>query len=98
MRISDWSSDVCSSDLGLEVALSGSETYGIGRSGPLSAWARTHWTTEVGRGAWRVRTESTSAMRADAKAFYIEAELIAFEGDCEVFRRRWERSIPRDHV
>lgn len=83
---------------GLEAALSGTETYGIGQSDPLSAWARTHWTAEVGRGAWRIRTESTSAMQTDTKAFHLEAELVAFEGDREVFRRRWERSIPRDHV
>lgn len=88
----------CFDSHGLETALCGTETYGIGRSDPLTAWARTHWTVEVGRGAWRTRTESTSAMRADATTFHIEAELVAFEGDHEVFRRRWERSIPRDHV
>src|SRR3546814_6695726 len=38
MRISDWSSDVCSSDLGL---------MGRGRSSPASLarpWFRAHWT------------------------------------------------------
>jgi uncharacterized protein len=82
----------------LESGLAGTETYVIGDSGPSSAEARTHWTAEVGRGDWRIRTVSTSAMRADRESFFLEAELIAFEGDDEVFRHRWERRIPRDHV
>jgi uncharacterized protein len=83
---------------GLEAGLCGTETYAIGRADPLSAQASTRWTTETGRGAWRVITHSTSTMTADARNFFLEAELVAFEGGEEVFRHRWERTIPRDHV
>jgi uncharacterized protein len=82
----------------LESGLSGTETYVIRDGDPLSAAAHTRWTTETGRGDWRVTTVSTSTMRSDAKTFLLEAELVAFEGDEEVFRHRWERTIPRDHV
>jgi hypothetical protein len=33
-------------------------------------------------------------MRADARNFYLEAELVAFEGDQEVFAIAGERTIP----
>jgi uncharacterized protein len=83
---------------GIETGIAGRESYGITNGDPLSAWAKTHWTTETGRGDWRVRTESWSAMRADATTFYLEAELVAFENDRKVFHNRWERAIPRDQV
>ncbi len=83
---------------GIESGIAGRESYGITNGGPLSAWARTHWTTETGRGDWRVRTESWSAMRADDSTFYLEAELVAFENEHKVFHNRWERAIPRDRV
>lgn len=83
---------------GLENGARGRETFGIRAGDPLSAWARCEWSTETGRGDWRVRTESWSAMRADATSFYLEAELTAFENEKEVYRNRWKRAIPRDLV
>jgi uncharacterized protein len=87
---------------GIETGIVGRESYGITNGDPLSAWAKTHWTTETGRttetGAWRVRTESWHAMRADATTFYLEAELVAFEDDRKVFHNRWERAIARDQL
>jgi uncharacterized protein len=83
---------------GIETGIAGRKSFGITAGDPLSAWAKTHWTTETGRGDWRVRTESRSAMRADATTFYIEAELTGFENDRKVFHNRWERAIGRDHV
>lgn len=83
---------------GLESGLRSSVTYATGRADPLSARATTHWVAEVGRGDWRVTTESSSSLRADQENFYLEAELVAFEGEEEVFRHSWTRRIPRDHV
>jgi uncharacterized protein len=83
---------------GIETGIAGRESYGITGNDPLSAWAKIHGTTETGRDGWRVRTESWSAMRADATTFYLEAELAAFENEQKVFHHRWERAIPRDQV
>jgi putative CocE/NonD family hydrolase len=83
---------------GLESGARGRETYGICDRDPLSAWAKCEWSTEVGRGDWRVTTESWSAMRSDAQCFHLEAELVALENGTEVYRNRWERAIPRDLV
>lgn len=83
---------------GLESGLRSRVTYAIGRADPLSARTTTHWVAEVGRGDWRVTTESSSSLRADQEAFYLEAELVAYEGEAEVFRHSWTRRIPRDHV
>jgi uncharacterized protein len=74
------------------------ERYAIRRDNPLSAEMSTHWVTETGREGWRVRTESSHAMRSDATTFYLEAELVAFENEKEVFRNQWERAIPRQGV
>lgn len=83
---------------GLEAGSSSSETYVMAGSDPLSARASTRWSTETGRGDWRVKTISTSSMRADETQFFLEAELVAFEGDKEVLRRQWKETIPRDKL
>jgi uncharacterized protein len=83
---------------GLECGIAGREIHRIRGDDPLSARTETVWTTDTGRGDWRVRTLSTSSLWADALTFHLEAELVAFENDQEVFRRRWRTAIPRDHV
>jgi putative CocE/NonD family hydrolase len=72
------------------------ETYRILPDDPLSARAEIHWTETLGRGDWQVRTESRTEQWSDRENFHIRAELDAYEGEQRVFRRTWERSIPRD--
>ncbi len=83
---------------GLEVGTVARETYSIRPDDPLSARAETHWTMTMGRGDWRVRTETRTTQWADRDSFHIEAEMEGYEGDARVFHRTWQRKIPRDNV
>jgi len=74
------------------------DTYRLLADDPLSAEQTCHTTLTLARGDWRVRTETTTTMRADATDFVITAELRALEGEAEIFERRWQARIPRDGV
>jgi predicted acyl esterase len=83
---------------GLEVGSVARETYSIRPYDPLSARAETHWTELLGRGDWRIRTETYTTQWADRDSFHIEAEMEAFEGETRVFHRSWKRQIPRENM
>jgi hypothetical protein len=84
--------------LGLELEEIARKTYRIKSDDPLSADNVIHWTTRRGRGAWQVRVETTTRMRASASHFLIDAELDAYEGERRIFCRSWHAEIPRDLV
>jgi hypothetical protein len=71
------------------------ESYAICRDDPLSATAEMHWTQELGRGDWRVRTETVSHLSADKERFHLSARVSAFEGGDQVFEKSWQKSITR---
>ena len=71
------------------------ETYRIASGDPLSATADFHWTQELGRGPWRVRTETTTHLEGDARDFHLSARVVAYEGAAEVFEKTWKKTIPR---
>jgi hypothetical protein len=83
---------------GLEIAGGGIERYRIGADDPLSARVETAWTYALGRGDWRIRTETRTVFTATADRFLITATLEAFEGETRIATRAFERSIPRDLV
>ena len=83
---------------GLELEEIARKVYRIGRDDPLSAENVIHWTTQRGRGAWQVRVESRTRMRASREHFLIDAELDAYEGERRVFSRSWYTEVPRDLV
>jgi len=83
---------------GIEFRTSSRENYAIRDDDPLSARMSAHWVTETARGEWRVRTESSQRMWSDRTSFHLEAELIGFEGEREVFRRNWQRVIKRNGI
>src|SRR3546814_6720576 len=56
MRISDWSSDVCSSDLGAALAAGGAECDGAGRRGRAAAGGRLGRSGAAGARAGEHRT------------------------------------------
>jgi predicted acyl esterase len=85
-------------DHGLVVDAQGGERLSLRHDDPLSARAETSWTVLHERGSWRVRTESRMTLGADREAFHFGASVIAYEGEQEVFRRVWDRRIPRDGV
>jgi putative CocE/NonD family hydrolase len=71
------------------------ERWSIHPDDPLSARGETHWTATSGRGAWSTRTEAKSAMWSDAESFHLTASIEAWEGDEQVFEKRFEETIPR---
>ena len=73
------------------------EWWSIHPDDPLSAEARTHWSTENSRGAWSVRTETFAKMTSDKEMFYLEAKLEAYEGEKLVFEKEICQSVPRNH-
>ena len=73
------------------------EWWSIHPDDPLSAEARTHWSTENSRGTWSVRTETFAKMTSDKEMFYLEAKLEAYEGEKLVFEKEICQSVPRNH-
>jgi uncharacterized protein len=67
---------------------------------PNSAVVTKRYGLKVGRGGWRVRTETSTTMRSTPDSFLLEASLEAYEGvdDRLVLSRVWRRTIPRDLV
>jgi uncharacterized protein len=76
----------------------GREVHVIHPDDPHSARSETHWTQELERGDWRVRTETFSAMWSDATHFHLTGRLEAYEGDILVFDRDHTESIRRDGI
>jgi hypothetical protein len=85
------------SDHGLVTGSIGRETHSIHPDDPLSARSTTHWTQELERGNWQVRTEALSEMTATATDFRLKARIEAYEGDKLVFEKEFDETIPRDH-
>ena len=71
------------------------ETYRIDWGDPLSASAEFHWTQELRRNAWHVRTETKTKLTCDRENFYLSAEVIAYEGDAQVWAKTWRRTLTR---
>ena len=103
LEIVDDFGKVRDSDHGLISGSCAREWWTIHPDDPLSAQARTHWTEENARthgvyAGWQTRTETHAEMWSDAESFYLKAELIAFEGEEEIYRREVSDKIARDHL
>ena len=96
LEIIDDFGSVRDSDHGLVNGSAAREWYSIHPDDPLSATARTHWSTENSRGSWSVRTETYASMTSDATDFHLTARLEAYEGDRLIFEKDMSESIPRD--
>jgi uncharacterized protein len=77
------------------VTTRGRERFSVRGDDPNSQCGETQWETRFSRDAWDVRTTTQTMLTCDAHAFYIIAELKAFENDCLVHEQTWRRSIPR---
>ncbi|OEV05150.1 CocE/NonD family hydrolase [Streptomyces oceani] len=82
---------------GLEFTEDALETYTIGASDPGSARTRSDWSIRLRRPelGWDVRIRVRSEITADGADFRTWNEVVCAEGETEVFRRCWERRIPR---
>jgi hypothetical protein len=83
---------------GLEIGNAWHWEQELTKSDPLSAAIAMRRTCIAARGSWRTRVETTMRMSGTREAFRLEASLAAFEGEDEVCRRTWDRTIPRDLV
>jgi putative CocE/NonD family hydrolase len=83
-------------DHGLITGSAARERWDIHPGDPLSARGWTHWTQELAREGWSVRTETYTEMWSDATHFYLKARLEAYEGGTLILARDVAESIPRD--
>jgi uncharacterized protein len=71
------------------------EAYTIKADDPLSARQDIHWSEELVRGKWRVRTEAYCELTATRDHWLIEGRLEAFEGRRKIYSRKWSEKIER---
>ena len=71
------------------------EWWSIHPDDPLSAHGRTHWTEEIERADWLVRTETYAEMWSDYDTFYLKASLVAFHNGDLVFEKEFNEEIQR---
>jgi len=84
--------------LNLELGTTWKTQYHVDDNDPLSAIAELRQTQTLSRNDWQVRIETQLRMSSTRDTFLVQASLRAFEGDKEVCRRDWDRSIPRDFM
>jgi uncharacterized protein len=82
--------------LGLELGTQWDTKYHIEEDDPLSAVAELRQVQTMTRNEWQVRVETEMRLSSTRDAFLLKGGLRAFEGENEVCRRDWDRSIPRD--
>ena len=70
---------------------------GVNLADPLSVKAEHEWVWEYSRQDWQTKTRTNTVITSDLKYFYLQAESIAWEGDIEVFRKKWDKKYLRDH-
>ena len=82
---------------GLEFTENALETYTVKEDDPLSARAVSRWEVGLRRPetGWSTRVETRSELGADRDDFIAHNEVVCWEGETEIFRRSWERRIPR---
>jgi uncharacterized protein len=83
---------------GLVAGAVGRETYRILPDDPTSARVDTHWTEELMRGDWSVRTETRTTVTCDREHFHVEGSLEAYEGGRIVATRNWRSKHRRDFI
>jgi len=87
---------------GLEHGMIARETWSLRPEDPLSAAGSTHWTMTMGRGDWRVRTETRARLTGDATHFHVTGSLEAYEGQVPnerlVLRREFKKSLRRGFI
>ena len=54
--------------------------------------------SRLGRDDWEVQVTARQRISADARIFYLEADIEVSENGETLFERSWTPEIPRDHV
>ncbi len=81
--------------IGLDVGYGVTERVRVVPGDPLSAEIEIEHVSLARRGAWRTRVHTRSRVTATRTRYRVEAELRAFEGEQEVFGRRWDERVER---
>jgi hypothetical protein len=84
--------------IGLELGTEWQFKSDVKDDDPLSAVIESRRLATISRENWQVRIETKMHLSCTRDAFLLRASLRAWEGDSEVSRRGWDRSIPRDLV
>ncbi len=71
---------------------------GIDPHDPLSGRHEITQRYAIGRPGWSVVIETRTTMVSTASEFHLDGDVVAMEGQTEVFRRRWRRATIRDGV
>lgn len=72
-----------------------SEKWEIAQDDPASAQVEIIWTRSLGRDDWEVSSRVTTRMQGKADHFVIEQHVEAYEGNMQVFDKRYSDTIPR---
>jgi hypothetical protein len=70
-------------------------SYDVREDDPLSATAWMRRSDTVMRRRWQVRIETSLSLTATLDSFVLHASVRAFEGDPEICRRQWNRTVAR---
>jgi putative CocE/NonD family hydrolase len=74
----------------------GRELYSIQAADPASASAALEREFVFERPGWTVRVRVRTALRREGLDLRLDSDLAAFEGDAEIFTRRWTHRFPYD--
>jgi hypothetical protein len=74
------------------------EVWEIDPADPEGATGSLIFTAERMLGAWRTATRAEIRLACLAAVYRVEAELVAREGEQELFRKSWSFEVPRDHM
>jgi hypothetical protein len=84
--------------IGLEVGTQSESQFHVEENDPLSAMAELQRSLTMSRGAWQIRVDTQIRLSSTRNDFLLRGSLRACEGENEVCRREWDRSIPRDFM
>jgi hypothetical protein len=84
--------------IGLELGTQYKTQYHIEENDPLSAVAELSNIQTLSRNEWQIRVETQLRLSSTGNAFLLQGSLRASDGANEVYRRDWDRSVPRDFL
>ena len=70
--------------------------FRTGEEDPVAAQAEVIHKTWFSRGDWRTRVETHTRFSSDSDYFILQAEIMAYEGDEQFFKREWHSRMKRD--
>lgn len=82
-------------DINLTYGSMNSQCYSIIDGDPLSAKIEYCADFSFARDGWDVRTESQLITTCDAEYFFLNGRIAAYEGDEQVYARKWDLKVPR---